>query len=191
MGHSMGGMLAMRYALMFPRRDVGAGAGQPDRPGGLEGQGRAARDGRRATTSASSKTIVREHQEVPAGDLLRRRVEARVRPLGRTCWLGMYRGEGGRLVAWNQALTSDMIFTQPVVYELEQISVPTLLHDRPEGHHRHRQGSRPARGRQGARQLRGSWRRGDGAHRRRLARHLRGLGTRRRSRTATASMPRF
>ena len=40
---------------------------------------------------------------------------------------GMYRGAGGRLVAWDQALTSDMIFTQPVVYELELISVPTLL----------------------------------------------------------------
>jgi pimeloyl-ACP methyl ester carboxylesterase len=41
--------------------------------------------------------------------------------------VGMYRGAGGRLVAWDQALTSDMIFTQPVVYELELISVPTLL----------------------------------------------------------------
>jgi pimeloyl-ACP methyl ester carboxylesterase len=39
----------------------------------------------------------------------------------------MYKGAGGKLVAWDQALTSDMIFSQPVVYELEQISVPTLL----------------------------------------------------------------
>ena len=40
---------------------------------------------------------------------------------------GMYSGDGGRLVAWNQALTSDMIVSQPVVYELEQIAVPTVL----------------------------------------------------------------
>ena len=30
-------------------------------------------------------------------------------------------------VAWNAALTYDMIFTQPVVYELDQLEVPTLL----------------------------------------------------------------
>ena len=31
------------------------------------------------------------------------------------------------MVAWNSALTYDMIFTQPVVYEFEQIKTPTLL----------------------------------------------------------------
>src|SRR4029453_4173535 len=40
---------------------------------------------------------------------------------------GMYAGDGGRLVAWNQALTSDMILSQPGVPELERISVPTVL----------------------------------------------------------------
>ncbi|MEL7586408.1 MAG: alpha/beta hydrolase [Prolixibacteraceae bacterium] len=30
-------------------------------------------------------------------------------------------------IAWNAALTYDMVFTQPVCYEFEQISVPTLL----------------------------------------------------------------
>jgi pimeloyl-ACP methyl ester carboxylesterase len=39
----------------------------------------------------------------------------------------MYAGDGGKLVAWNQALTSDMILGQPVVHEFEQISVPTVL----------------------------------------------------------------
>ena len=32
-----------------------------------------------------------------------------------------------KIVAWNSALTYDMIFTQPVVYEFGNISVPTLL----------------------------------------------------------------
>ncbi|MBC2608145.1 alpha/beta fold hydrolase [Pelagicoccus albus] len=31
------------------------------------------------------------------------------------------------IMAWNQALTYDMIFTQPVVYEFRQLSMPTLL----------------------------------------------------------------
>lgn len=30
-------------------------------------------------------------------------------------------------IAWNNALTYDMIFTQPVVYEFENITAPTLL----------------------------------------------------------------
>jgi pimeloyl-ACP methyl ester carboxylesterase len=40
---------------------------------------------------------------------------------------GMYAGEGGDQVAWNQALTSDMVFTQPVVHEFGQVKTPTLL----------------------------------------------------------------
>ena len=31
------------------------------------------------------------------------------------------------LIAWNNALTSDMIFTQPVIYDFPQIKAPTLL----------------------------------------------------------------
>ena len=30
-------------------------------------------------------------------------------------------------IAWNAALTYEMVFTQPVVYEFEKVSVPTLL----------------------------------------------------------------
>jgi pimeloyl-ACP methyl ester carboxylesterase len=32
-----------------------------------------------------------------------------------------------RRVAWNAALTSDMVFTQPVLYEFERVKTPTLL----------------------------------------------------------------
>jgi pimeloyl-ACP methyl ester carboxylesterase len=39
----------------------------------------------------------------------------------------MHQGEGADLFASNQARVSDMIFTQPVVYELDLIAVPTLL----------------------------------------------------------------
>ena len=40
---------------------------------------------------------------------------------------GMYRGPGRQIVAWNSALLFDMIYTQPVVYELGQLQMPTLL----------------------------------------------------------------
>ena len=44
-----------------------------------------------------------------------------------TMLAGMYAGEAGKLVAWNQALTSDMILSQPVIHEIDQITVPTVL----------------------------------------------------------------
>ncbi|MGC3130684.1 alpha/beta hydrolase, partial [Pseudomonas aeruginosa] len=40
---------------------------------------------------------------------------------------GMNRGKGRESVAWNSGLTYDMIFTQPVVYELHRLQMPTLL----------------------------------------------------------------
>src|SRR5262245_9843841 len=40
---------------------------------------------------------------------------------------GMYAGPGKERIAWNQAHTSDMIFTQPVMYDFEHIRVKTLL----------------------------------------------------------------
>src|ERR1017187_9211874 len=40
---------------------------------------------------------------------------------------GLNAGPGKELVAWNSALLYDMIYTQPVFYELSDISVPTLL----------------------------------------------------------------
>lgn len=40
---------------------------------------------------------------------------------------GMYTGPGKEIVAWNQAQTADMLFTQPVVHEFPTIQVPTLL----------------------------------------------------------------
>lgn len=40
---------------------------------------------------------------------------------------GMYAGDGKEAVAWNQALTSDMVFTQPVIHEFDRLSMPTTL----------------------------------------------------------------
>jgi len=38
-----------------------------------------------------------------------------------------YQARQGDRFAWNMALTSDMVLSQPVVYEFDQISVPTTL----------------------------------------------------------------
>lgn len=40
---------------------------------------------------------------------------------------GMYSGPGKEIVAWNQAQTAEMLFTQPVVHEFANIKAPTLL----------------------------------------------------------------
>jgi pimeloyl-ACP methyl ester carboxylesterase len=40
---------------------------------------------------------------------------------------GMYSGPGKEIVAWNQAQTAEMLFTQPVVHEFPNIQAPTLL----------------------------------------------------------------
>ncbi len=40
---------------------------------------------------------------------------------------GMYRGPGREAVAWDSALLYDMIYTQPVLYEFEHLSMPVLL----------------------------------------------------------------
>lgn len=40
---------------------------------------------------------------------------------------GMYQGPGRVRVVWNSALLYDMILTQPVYYQFEQLRVPTVL----------------------------------------------------------------
>jgi pimeloyl-ACP methyl ester carboxylesterase len=40
---------------------------------------------------------------------------------------GLNRGPGHQIVAWNSALIYDMIYTQPVVYELGGLHMPVLL----------------------------------------------------------------
>jgi pimeloyl-ACP methyl ester carboxylesterase len=39
----------------------------------------------------------------------------------------MYKGDGGKQVAWAQARSTDMIQSQPVIHEIDRIKVPTLL----------------------------------------------------------------
>jgi pimeloyl-ACP methyl ester carboxylesterase len=125
LGHSTGGMLAFRYALMYAKETKVLAAVNPI---GLEdwkakGVPFATIDELYQAELKTTADSIRSYERVtyyagtwaPAYDK----------------WVnmlaGMYEGEGGKLFAWSQALTSDMIFGQPVVYEFGNVTVPTLL----------------------------------------------------------------
>lgn len=124
-GHSTGGMLAIRYALMYPR-DTGQLV--LVNPIGLEdwkakGVPSLSVDqwyARELKTTADG--IRRYEQSTYYAGHWRADYEPWVQMLA-----GMYRGPGKQIVAWNSALLYDMIYTQPVVYEMDQLQMPTLL----------------------------------------------------------------
>jgi pimeloyl-ACP methyl ester carboxylesterase len=123
-GHSMGGMLGTRFALMFPDRTERLALVNPI---GLE----------------DWKTVVPylTVDQLFAGEL--QQTPESIREYERTSYFGgewkpEYDALVGTLagwtkdpeyatVAWNNALTSDMIFTQPVLYEFPLLAPETLL----------------------------------------------------------------
>jgi pimeloyl-ACP methyl ester carboxylesterase len=124
-GHSTGGMLAVRYALMYPQETQQLVLANPI---GLEdwkakGVPSLSVDQwyqRELKTTADG--IRRYEQSTYYAGQWRADYEPWVQMLA-----GMYRGPGKQIVAWNSALLYDMIYTQPVVYELGQLQMPTLL----------------------------------------------------------------
>jgi pimeloyl-ACP methyl ester carboxylesterase len=124
-GHSMGGMLAMRYAIMYPEQVAALVLVDPLGLEDWKAKGALYRtvDERYAMEMQTTLDRLRKYE-------LEEYYVNRWQP-GFDRWLnvlgGMYTGSGHERYAWNQALTSDMIFTQPVVYELERIRMPTLI----------------------------------------------------------------
>jgi len=123
-GHSMGGMLASRFTLMFPeitRRLVLVN------PIGLEDWKRKVPyqtidkwyTGELTKTPAKVKAYMRE-------SYFDGEWKAEYDPLIEI-QAGWIRGPDYERIAWVSALTYDMIFTQPVLYEFPDIEVPTLL----------------------------------------------------------------
>lgn len=123
-GHSMGGMVASRYALMFPQRTEKLVLVNPI---GLE-------DWQRMVPYTSiEKTYQQELAKTPEG--VKNYMQA-------SYFDGQWKPEyddlaklqvnwtqspDKELLAWVSALTYDMIFTQPVIHDFDQITVPTLL----------------------------------------------------------------
>jgi pimeloyl-ACP methyl ester carboxylesterase len=124
-GHSMGGMLAARYALMYPANVERL---LMVNPLGLEDW--QAKGVPYATIDAAYANELKTSFESIKAYQLRFYYNGQWKP-EYDRWVsmqaGMYAGDGKERVAWNQAQTSDMIFTQPVVHEFPRIAVPTTL----------------------------------------------------------------
>jgi pimeloyl-ACP methyl ester carboxylesterase len=124
-GHSTGGMLAVRYALMFPRQVEQLVLTNPI---GLEdwkaeGVPSLTVDEwfQRELQTTAQRIRAYEQATYYAGQW-RPEFDAPVQMLA-----GLFRGPGRELVAWNSALLYDMICTQPVCYEFGLLAMPTLL----------------------------------------------------------------
>jgi pimeloyl-ACP methyl ester carboxylesterase len=124
-GHSTGGMLAVRYALMYPREVEALALVNPI---GLEdwkakGVPALSVDQWYARELATTADKIRAYEKATyyVNDW-RDSYERWVQMLA-----GMYSGPGKSEVAWASALLYDMIYTQPVVYEFGLLKPPTLL----------------------------------------------------------------
>lgn len=123
-GHSMGGMLAIRYALMYPT-DVTKLA--LIGPLGLEDWRRVVPY--RTVTDLYADELKQTPDKIKAyqqqayyDGAWKDEYTAAMAPLA-----GWTQHADYPRVAYNAALTSDMIFTQPVVYELPDLKMPVLL----------------------------------------------------------------
>ena len=124
-GHSMGGMLAIRYALMYPRSTTQLLLVNPIGLEDWKAAGvpwRSVDDWYERQLQTSYEGIRRYQMEVYYGGTWQPAFERWARMLA-----GMYEGPGRQAVAWDQALTDDMVYNQPVVYELSRVAVPTTL----------------------------------------------------------------
>ena len=124
LGHSMGGMLASRFTLMFPKI---VDKLILENPIGLE-------DWKLKVpyqpVEAWYKTELAQNYEKIKNYQQDNYYHGQWKPEYEQ-WLAMLAGwslhKDYHIIAWNSALTYDMIFTQPVIYEFEKIKVPTLL----------------------------------------------------------------
>jgi pimeloyl-ACP methyl ester carboxylesterase len=125
MGHSMGGMLATRFALLYPEQTEQLVMVNPI---GLEdwrakGVPYQSIEKWNASERETSADRIRAYQKATyyAGEWkpeYDKWVEMQA---------GLFQGSGRDIVAWNSALTYDMIYTQPVFYEFEQLRMPVLM----------------------------------------------------------------
>jgi len=124
LGHSMGGMLATRFALMYPEITEKLIL---ENPIGLEDykvySSYQTVDQWYSSELKSDYESIRKYQLVFYYDNKWKPEYDK--------WVNLLAGwnlnKEYPLIAWNAALTYDMVFTQPVVYEFQNIKVPTLL----------------------------------------------------------------
>ncbi len=124
-GHSTGGMLAMRYGLMYPAETQQLVLVDPI---GLEDwkalgvPWQSVDDWYKRELATTDERIRNYEKATYYAGTWSERYEEPVQTLA-----GMYRGAGREQVAWDSALLYDMIQTQPVIYEIGQLQMPVLL----------------------------------------------------------------
>ena len=123
-GHSMGGMLAVRFALMFPNRVEKLALINPI---GLE-------DWKRVVPYRPIDEWYAGELKITPDQQRQYQIESYYHGEWKPEYERWVRLATGWLthpdypaVAWNSALTYDMIFTQPVCYEFPDLGMPTLL----------------------------------------------------------------
>ncbi len=124
-GHSMGGMLAIRYASMYPQATEHLALVDPIGLEDWKAEGipwRSVDAWYDNALKTSFERIKKYQMEVYDAGQWKPEFERRARMQA-----GMSLGPGKQAVAWNQALTCDMVFNQPVPYELPKLTVPTTL----------------------------------------------------------------
>ncbi|MFW5830612.1 MAG: alpha/beta fold hydrolase [Prolixibacteraceae bacterium] len=124
LGHSMGGMLATRFALMFPEITEKLVLANPI---GLE-------DWKLKVPYKSIDWWYKRELDKTYEDIKSYQKSSYYDGKWKSeydQWVNLLAGwtlnSDYERIAWNSALTYDMIFTQPVVYEFKNIKVPTLL----------------------------------------------------------------
>ncbi len=125
MGHSMGGMLATRFALMYPQQTEQLVMVNPIGLEDWKALGvpyRSVDDWYKRELNTNAEGIRKYQLSTYYAGKWRPEFDQWVEMQA-----GMYRGKGKEQVAWNSALTADMIMSQPVVYEFPQLKMPTLL----------------------------------------------------------------
>jgi len=123
-GHSMGGMVAVRFSLMYPQLVSKLVLVNPI---GLE-------DWKVHVPYVDIDKQYKKELSQTYESLKKYQVENYYHGTWKPAydkWLNLLAGwtldKNYPTVAWNNALTSDMVFTQPVCYEFKNIAAPTLL----------------------------------------------------------------
>lgn len=124
-GHDLGGMLAARYARMFPNEVAQLVLVDPLGLEDWRSEGVLYRtiDERYAMElAATASSIESEERTYYFGGRWQPQYDVWVSVLA-----SLKAGGGRERFDWNQALISDMMFTQPVLYEFDRLSMPVLL----------------------------------------------------------------
>lgn len=124
-GHSMGGMLAARFALAYPGRAEHLVMVNPIGLEDVRAEG---------VPYASIDQLYQSELETDYASIRAYQLDYYYNgewDEAYDIWVemlaGMYAGEGGEIVAYNQAQTSEMVFTQPVVQDFPRLEVPATL----------------------------------------------------------------